>query len=224
LERVFGHPHGINYLTAHGKDLFLSTYSSNGYRPAKIAFKDLPSNRINRINSLAEPVTSIIQRAENEFPLVFSDTLPALAPAVYEKYSHLFRLHSWSPLFVNPDAYQISPGIVLMSQNDLSTLTSWAGYQYNKTDLSHNLIASLSYTGFFPILELDYRRKTQNALPDNDTMAIDPSDPIQSFRFGTSIPLDFSSGAWKRTFQPGLFLNTSTTCRNEVLVKMALLG
>lgn len=208
-ELVFGHPHGINYLNARGQNLFVSVYSSNGYRPAKIAFNCLRGKPVKRIEPLIEPVTAIIQRADREFPLVFSKINQPVGNDRYKKADHLLRLHSWSPLFLNPDSYQINPGVVLMSQNDLSTLTCWAGYQYIKTDLSHNLLASVRYTGFYPALELDYSRKYRN--PDDGSDSIrNQSDKFpgayqQFLRIGSGIPLNFSSGAWSRQIQPGLF-------------------
>ncbi|TSA39264.1 MAG: hypothetical protein D4R64_00230 [Porphyromonadaceae bacterium] len=208
-EIVFGHPHGINYLSTQDQNLFLSVYSANGYRPAKVAFGSLRGKTVYRIDPLIEPVTAIIQRAYGEFPVVYSDTIQTVAIKQYSKIGHLFKLHSWSPLFLNPDSYQISPGVVLMSQNDLSTLTCWAGYQYNKTDLSHNLLSSLRYTGLYPTLEMDYSRKYRNPDPESDSTGHRsgkfPGAYWQFLRFGSGIPLNFSSGAWSRKIQPTLF-------------------
>ena len=221
LQSVFGHPHGINYLIARGRYLFLSVYSATGYRPAKIAFSALRGKSINKLEPLIEPVTVIIQRANGEFPVPYSDTVIAVAEKNYSKIGHLFRLHSWSPLFVNPDSYQIHPGVVLMSQNDLSTLTCWAGYQYNKTDLSHNLLASARYSGLYPVLEMDYSRKYRNPDAESDSTlnqsAKFPGSYWQSLRLGAGLPLNYSSGAWIRKIEPALFFEqvTDLSDRNE---------
>ena len=208
-ESVFEHPHGINYLSTQGGDLYLSVYSSDGYRPAKVAIKLLKGNPINHIEPLIEPVTAIIQRAEGEFPIVYSNTDLSITATKYNKTTHLLKLHSWSPVFVNPDSYQISPGVVLMSQNDLSTLTCWAGYQYNKTDLSHNMLGSVRYTGLYPTLEMDFSKKYRIQLPSRDSTDEQNLKFIwpysQYFRFGSGIPLNFSSGAWNRRVQPSFF-------------------
>jgi hypothetical protein len=96
-----------------------------------------------------------------------------------------------------------------MSQNDLSTLTCWAGYQYIKTDLSHNLVASARYTGSYPTIEINIGRKyrSPDILPGS---AVDEPDrflePVQqNLRIGSSVPLIFSTGAWNRRVEPGLF-------------------
>lgn len=208
-EFVFGHPHGINFLTTQGQDLFLSVYSSNGYRPAKVSFASMHGKKINSIKPLIEPVTEVIERAKGEFPVVWSDSVQTPVIKPYRKFTHLLRLHSWSPVFLNPDAYQISPGVVLMSQNDLSTLTCWGGYQYIKTDLSHNLIASVRYTGLYPTLEVDYNRKYRSPDPESDSKDSQPAKfPVafqQNLRIGSGIPLTFTSGAWSRKIKPTVF-------------------
>lgn len=208
-EVVFAHPHGINYLNAQGQDLFLSVYSSNGYRPAKIPFASLAGKSTDHIYPLIEPVTEIIQRARGEFPVVYQNNIQPAGNKPYRKMGHLFRFHSWSPLFIDPDFYKISPGVVLMSQNDLSTLITWGGYQYNKTDRSHNLLASARYTGLYPTFDLDYVRKYRNSYPFTDTAGELSEKSLHAYwqlvRFTSGVPLDFSSGAWNRKIQPSLF-------------------
>jgi hypothetical protein len=218
-EMVFRHPHGINYLTASKGELLLSAYTSDGYRPSGILVKELKGKAIQHIEQLTEPVTRIIQRASGEFPVTFSDTAKPPSVERYKKADHLFRLHSWSPVFVNPDSYQISPGVALMSQNDLSTLICWAGYAFNKSDLSHNLLASATYTGFYPTLEMDYTRKYRNLeagehLLRRDSSGFPPSF-WQFFRFGSGIPLNYSSGAWNRIIKPGIFLERVSDLSNQ---------
>ncbi len=205
LEIVFGHRHGINYLSKNGEELYFSVYSSFGYRPVKVNFSDLHGTPVGRVAPLEEPVTDIIQRAEGEFPIFYQDSAQQFKKQHYSKITHFLRLHSWSPVFVNPDSYQISPGIVLMSQNDLSNLTCWAGYQFNKPDLSHNLVASVRYTGIYPAIELDYSRKYRNFGEVTDTSKPRMGAYQQFLRAGAGIPLNFSSGAWTRKMQPTLF-------------------
>jgi hypothetical protein len=209
LEMVFAHPHGINYLTTQGPELFMSVYSDNGYRPATIPLSSLHGKRIKQIEPLVEPVTAIIERASGEFPIPASDTLKSLEVKPYSKFAHLLRLHSWSPLFINPDSYQINPGVVLMSQNELSTLTCWTGYQYNKPDLSHNFLASVRYTGFYPTIEMSFNRKYRNPITmEGFTPGETGNFPAafwQFFHLSSGIPLNFSSGAWTKRIQPALF-------------------
>lgn len=205
IQMVFGHRQGINYLSSNGYDLFFSVYSSNGYRPAKVSFNCLSGTLVSRIAQLEEPVTKTIQRAEGEFPIVYSDTIHQFVKEPYNKFSHLLRLHSWSPVFINPDSYQISPGMVMMSQNDLSTLTCWAGYQFNKPDLSHNMVASFRYTGLFPSLEMDFSRKYLNLARITDRPGQDFIPYQQFIKIGAGLPLSFSSGAWYKKIEPSLF-------------------
>jgi hypothetical protein len=213
-EHLFGHPHGVNYLSASGSDLMMSVYSANGYRPARIPFQLLKGRPVKGIKAIDEPVTDIIQRGDGEFPIDFEYGKDEFSVQRYSKAANLFRLHSWSPLFVNPDAYQIGPGIVLMSQNDLGTLTGWAGYEWLKTDRTNNLLASLRYNGFYPALQLDLASKHFTGAGDLSA-GLRPEGYSygyrQSARLSTSLPLRFSSGAWSRSLEPGAFFETART-------------
>ena len=205
MEMVFGHRQGINYLSSNSQELFMSVFTSRGYRPAKVPVIILKGTPVNQVEHLQEPVTAIIQRADDEFPIVLSDTIKKFSKEPYYKIPHLLRLHSWSPVFVNPDSYQISPGVVMMSQNDLSTLTCWAGYEYNKPDMSHNIIGSLRYTGLYPSLEVDYSRKYINLNRESDSLAKYLIASQQFIKIGAGLPISFSSGAWSKKIQPTLF-------------------
>jgi len=221
IEIVFAHPHGINYLTVQGTDMLLSVFSGNGYRPARISIASLNGQDVQRIEPLIEPVTSIIQRAQGEFPVKVSEAASPENIKPYRKSDHLFNLHSWSPIFLNPDSYQISPGMVLMSQNELSTMTCWGGYQYSKPDQSHNLIASLSYTGWYPTLDIDYNRKYWHTEGEMDSTGNQkwkfPLANRQHVHVASALPLSYSSGAWSRRIQPAIFfeLANELSQRNE---------
>ena len=207
-EHLFGHPHGVNYLSASGEDLLLSVYSADGYRPAFIPFAAMKGKQVTGIDPIDEPVTDIIQRGPEEFPIDIEFRGDQFKPARYSKAAHLLRFHSWSPVFVDPDAYRVSPGVVLMTQNDLGTLTGWTGYQWEKTDRTNNLVASLKYDGLYPSLKVDLNSKFFTA--DTGELVRDYPEGYrhgyrQTARFGASLPLRLSSGAWSRAFEPGIF-------------------
>jgi hypothetical protein len=171
-------------------------------------------------------VTGIIQRAPEEIPVDFTDTVIQEQARPYRKAAHLFRLHSWSPVFINPDAYQISPGVALMSQNDLGTLVAWAGYQWSKPDRSDNLLASVRYSGWYPELQFDLNRKYRNRDPGTirDTTGFLLTLPYgywQTWKASASVPLIWSSGAWNRRLKAGLFVEQITNLDKEGKIKFS---
>lgn len=208
LEKVLEHRYGINFLTATGHELCFSVHTPQGYRPASISVDKLHPLAIDRLQHFGDPVTGTIKRADGEVPMKGKAKPLDISGKPYRKGLHLLSFHSWAPVFLDPDSYKISPGMMVMSQNDLSTMTMHGGYQYHKPQQSHNLIAGFQYTGWFPVIEFNYLREYRAP----DTLAGDglPSRRLefynQSARGRISIPIHFSSGRWTRHFTSALFL------------------
>ena len=106
-------------------------------------------------------------------------------------------------LKVNPAS--VRPGVTIMTQNTLSTLTSTIGYEYSadKRNVFHSRI---TWKGWYPVIEsqLDY-----GTIPHISKMGADVANPsvIQpgiSFLNTISIPLQFSSGRFSEYMRPSL--------------------
>jgi hypothetical protein len=131
-------------------------------------------------------------------------------PEPYRKWEHLFRFHSWMPFYADiaelkADPTSIRPGITIMTQNTLSTLTSTIGYEYSaeKRNVFHSRI---TWSGWYPVIEsqIDY-----GTIPHISKMGADVTNPsvIQpgiSFLNTISIPLQFSSGRFSEFVRPSL--------------------
>jgi hypothetical protein len=140
-------------------------------------------------------------------------------PEPYRKWQHLFRFHSWMPFYVdikelNVDPASIRPGVSIMTQNTLNTVTSTLGYEYSadKRNLIHSRV---TLQGWYPVFEsqLDY-----GTLPQISKMGeniANPSDikPGISFINTVSFPLQFSSGSFSEFLQPSL----STDYQNQYI-------
>jgi len=91
-------------------------------------------------------------------------------PRAYHKLSHLFKFHSWAPLYYDKDQllafdphyyYQsVAPGFSLFTQNDLGTAYGQLGYSYH--DGYHAAHARFTYSGLLPVvsMSLDYNDET----------------------------------------------------------------
>jgi hypothetical protein len=131
-------------------------------------------------------------------------------PEPYRKWEHLFRFHSWMPFYADiaelkADPTSIRPGITIMTQNTLSTLTSTIGYEYSseKRNVFHSRI---TWSGWYPVIEsqIDY-----GTIPHISKMGVDIANPsvIQpgiSFLNTISIPLQFSSGRFSEFLRPSI--------------------
>lgn len=80
----------------------------------------------------------------------------------YSKLGHLFRIHSWGPIYYNVDnimsmSYEsfydlASLGATVYSQNTLGTAITMLGYSYHKG--FHSGHAKFTYTGWAPTIEI----------------------------------------------------------------------
>ncbi len=128
-------------------------------------------------------------------------------PEPYRKWQHLFKFHSWMPFYadieeIKVDPSAIRPGLTVMSQNHLSTLTSSIGYEYSP-EKDHLLHSRVTWEGWYPVFEseLDYGNKP---IIYKTGSVGDPSEIYHGLRFSNavSIPLHFSSGKFSQYLRP----------------------
>jgi hypothetical protein len=159
---LYGSSSGV--FSRDGNRLYLSDYSSKGYRIASINTKRLNEESVD-FNSpykfnVAEKLSA--QESFNIDRHVFSDTVKYESRR-YRKIAHLFNIHSWLPFYLNIDEVtenyrfeysNFKPGVTLLSQNSLNTFTSQISYYYDKTEKAHHGFLALRYSGWFPVLQL----------------------------------------------------------------------
>ncbi len=136
----------------------------------------------------------------------------------YRKGGHLFRFHSWAPVYYNVDKIMsmsfdrfydiISLGATAYSQNTLGTAVTMLGYSYRKG--FHAAHASFEYSGLLPVfkVEADYNTeyRYRYELESNDekiTLAATPDGtPLFNLSVQAYLPLNFSSHGWQRGLVP----------------------
>lgn len=153
-------------------------------------------------------------------------------PEPYSKFKHLFKFHSWAPLYLNYDfvsvlTYQDTQvkgalGAMALFQNDLGTSYGSVGVALgDETFSSFRPSFHLQYTwaGWVPKFELRVDYNSRNALlygldikDDKIKQAITSKDNTQ-YLFGglrAYIPINLSSGAWSRGIVPELAVTGSS--------------
>jgi hypothetical protein len=138
-------------------------------------------------------------------------------PVPYRKWQHLFRFHSWMPFYadiqeLNVDPASVRPGLTIMTQNALSTLTSTIGYEYSAEKLNV-LHARITWKGWYPVFEsqIDYGYPAQiYKLGENVS---NPSDTKTGINFINTVylPLQFNSGRFSEYLSPSV----SSDYRNQ---------
>jgi hypothetical protein len=131
-------------------------------------------------------------------------------PQPYRKWQHLFRFHSWMPFYadiqtIQTDPASVRPGVTILTQNTLSTLTSTIGYEYS-ADRRNVLHSRIKWEGWYPVVEtqLDYgtmpvirKAKLSDPNPSNVQPGID-------FLTTLSLPLQFQNGYFSQFVQPSV--------------------
>jgi hypothetical protein len=199
-------------------NLLFSNYSSDGFDIVSIPLDSssweqlIPpsSPQVRWTNPIDINSTGII--SQDSFPVVNYKVRP------YRKSGYLFNIHSWIPFYTdladftsNLTEMPISPGVMLYSQNLLSTVISSVGYRY--THGYHEFIPSISWRGWYPVIELSgqlggplsaLRLPEGTKLPDNAL-------PYHEISLKTYIPLVYDRGEYISLVQPSAEYQQSGT-------------
>ena len=211
--------------------LFYSDYHAYGYRLMKAAVDSL----LWESESFTQPyrytwadrLSDTVKFNIDKLKIPDIDSLPYQAKP-YNKFTHLFRFHSWAPLYLAPDELKslqldnmensLNFGVTLFSQNSLSTAIGRFGYKY--ANGFHSGHFDFTYKGWFPVIEsrLDINERNTIQYVDlrvvNDTLrarsAGYTNTPYISASVRAYLPLNFSSRGWVRGLIPqieGRFTN-----------------
>ena len=149
-------------------------------------------------------------------------------PQPYGKLAHLFRFHSWAPLYVKYDAVgdlsfetlQQSAGLGATAfwQNDLGSGYGTFGYHAAPVGgrWRHSGHATFTYTGLYPVIEagldvgdrqaLHYHLERSEAKKTVSLKGTPRDAPSVSGYLRAYIPWSFSSGGWQRGLVPSVKL------------------
>lgn len=164
-----------------GDTLFYSLKQWKGDYIVATATKDLFNRPVNLQERYSWAVADKLVEQEQEIygnvPTLV-DTVQFSQPKRYRKGTHLFKVHSWAPIYFNIDKimsmsydeyYELaSLGVAALSQNELGTVITHFGYSahkdpYNKSNWKHSGHATLTYTGWYPVIEASVDINDRNA-------------------------------------------------------------
>jgi hypothetical protein len=135
--------------------IIYSDYFSDGYR---IAEADFDPGSWMPLEKITDQSVSLYRKIISDEDAVMdsttvSDSIYLSRP--YRKAAHLFKFHSWAPLYVNYSDAETKTGISFMSQNDLSTATTILGYEWDYAGRTGLYRFSFDWTGWYPIFDVD---------------------------------------------------------------------
>jgi hypothetical protein len=186
---------GANYpsTSSDKRSLLFSNYSANGYDIVEMPLDTSVWERLDP--ALLYPVV-------NDNVRVYNDSIPAQQFAVseYRRGLHLFNVHSWLPFYADIDKFRsnpldarIHPGVMLFSQNLLSTFISSIGWHYeNGYNYFH---PSIVWKGWYPVFEISADiGGPQRRLNISESFDLPDKSYSYELNFKTFIPLHYTSG------------------------------
>lgn len=178
-----------------------SEYSSEGYRVSLSANDTNAWMPLEEVQDFSPKLYEIISR---QVKGILSNEMISNRQYDITRYSrikNLFNFHSWGPLYLDVSDETVNPGVIFMSQNILSTMITTAGYEYNMNEESGKYKVGISYSGWYPVIDItaDYgRRKDLYAV---DTLVQWHETNITT---GIKLPLSLTRNKYFRGIQPEL--------------------
>jgi len=199
---------GISGMSVSGGNIFFSDYSAGGNNIASGATEASPN--------LPGPDTpkseDFIDKLNREEKLVSRNdySLPAnYEKKRYSKAAHLFRFHSWMPFYadvnnISFDEMPVNPGITLLTQNNLSTVTGSIAYEYNNRE--HLFHSNISWKGWYPAIDFNMSYGGEPSILRNDDTTALPASVYRGLSTNTTIyiPLHFNRGSFIQTLWPSV--------------------
>jgi hypothetical protein len=188
--------------------LLYSDYTANGYKVAEADIDPSSWKPIAQVTDLSPKLYQYLLPDEKG-NIVDETTIPdnKYESRKYYKFSHLMKVHSWAPLYINYLTGEMKPGLSIMSQNDLSTATTVAGYDWDIARPTGRLKFSFIYEGWYPILSTDISigKRTLYRTIDGNVESFTRDE--KSFSGNVSLPLLFNQNEYYSQILTGATYN-----------------
>jgi hypothetical protein len=182
-----------------------SDYQAEGYQIAEAKFNP---DKLIPIRAVADNSVKLYESLVKEEEAIIDSTTIGNKQYTSEKYSkigHLFRFHSWAPLSVNPDNGTVNYGISFMSQNDLSTVTVQAGYEWDNTMRTGRTRASVNFAAWYPVIDISASTGKKAGYDRyNNGQVIRYTYNENLLSTGIRLPLLYSQGKYYTRLEPSV--------------------
>jgi hypothetical protein len=196
----------------------LSDYTASGYQLIRI---EKPSFEITKINEVQEANFLLAEALSGQEQGIINfdeaDTL-RYNSTNYHKVLNLFKVHSWAPLVIDVNSYDIQPGLSVNSQNLLGTTETTLGYKWNLSENTGKYFVNFEYRGWYPIIKFEAesgKRRSEyyeiQVLRNQSGQVIRQDTTVKEFTWSerrislnSRVPLNLTRGVWHRLLQPEL--------------------
>jgi hypothetical protein len=196
-------------LSTGGDRLIYSDYTSMGFNAVESSFDPGRFIPLEEVMKGSEQLNLPTAEEEENVPEPSRQVQEKFETRPYRKITNLFNFHSWIPLYFDIDdpsieEIPVSPGVMVFSQNRLSTATTTLGYEYRDKD--HFVHAAFTYTGWFPVFKLsyDFGGTPYVGSPPSGVEKPTTVSTDMSLNLEVSLPLDLTTSKWVTGIRPSI--------------------
>ncbi|HAF30490.1 MAG TPA: hypothetical protein DCG75_15720 [Bacteroidales bacterium] len=202
-------------LSANKNELITNEYTSRGFRLASIPVERALWKKIDQSNYYEYSFAKELAKQESVDEKAQNKTQKEFQVKPFRKPLNLFNFHSWVPFYVDynhmdlgntfSDLSQIynniHPGLMLLSQNKLSTAEAVLAYAYK--DGNHYLTSSLTFKGQYPVLRVSANYGADQLIRTTNSATWIPQTELgYSYNVDLYIPFNLSKGKFITGFRP----------------------
>ena len=211
-----------------GDSLYYSRLDDLGYSLRKTGTEDLFRTEVSVHERKIPEVQAELAEQEKEALSAVTgdaseDSFRIPEPEKYSKFLHLFRLHSWAPVYCNIDRLTslsgeklydfVSIGATVLSQNTLGTAYGSAGYSWKPDPDGYGRVhgghISFTYAGLYPVIAGNFYLNDRMSweytlLPDGRIERKEAAGPSIAGKVDLYVPLSRENGGRSCSFVPVL--------------------
>jgi hypothetical protein len=196
-----------------GNKLLFSEYSVNGYNIAELSLNETQWLPVAQLSDYSPKLYETL--AEQEHFNLQDSIIPNQSYPVrpFRKWTNLFNVHSWAPLYYKIDVSnamltELSPGLVLMSQDLLGNMTSSAGYSWRGYSVLH---ADFTYKAWYPVIRFNLEHGGDKRIYGRDGATLQAKYQNTQIGVNAQIPFDFTRNRYITKLTPQVQFDY-TTC------------
>ena len=223
---------GSDYiLDEDGESLWCISQTQKGMMVFKTDAEDLRPEEVDLTEVHKYRVADRLTEQEDSLAAFYPEPEPIAPsePVKYSKGAHLFKFHSWAPIYFNYDSISsasfdftyrtASLGVTGLFQNELGTAYGFIGYSAHKNPQDkkrwkHSLHGKFTYTGWYPVIEASFDFNDRNAIKYGCNRVFGADEEYLTLSSGRRkapyicgdlsvyIPFNFSKGGWLGGFIP----------------------
>ncbi|MBI9054843.1 MAG: hypothetical protein JEY96_13550 [Bacteroidales bacterium] len=207
-------------IAANNNTIVTNEKTSQGFRLASIPLERALWKKIRLTDHYNYKLADVLSEQEKEINLQDSSKLNHFEVKPYRKALNVFNFHSWIPFYFDynnlslgsivelpSEMYEnLHPGLMLLSQNKLSSVESILSYGYKNGD--HFLSSSVIIKGQYPVVKLSAEYGNEQLIVTSPDATWKPVTNV-GYTYGIDlyVPLSFSRGKFISGFIPQLSID-----------------